>query len=169
MTGRSPALPPTGPATFAVNDIRFRSAMADDFEPLLALRIQVMREHLERIGRFDPDRARERFAAGFVPADMKLIEVEGRLAGCVSLGAAAGGLELSHFYLHPDVQGRGLGGAVLAMLLTGADAACVTVRLSVLKQSPARRFYERHGFVLERQEEWDDFLVRRPVLRPLTP
>jgi GNAT superfamily N-acetyltransferase len=128
-----------------------------------------MRDHLERIGRFDPDRARAHFVAGFVPADMRLIHVRDRFAGCVSLGADAGGLELAHFYLHPDFQGRGLGSAVLDMLLTGTDAADVTVRLAVLRQSPARRFYERRGFVLERQGEWDDFLIRRPVPRILTP
>lgn len=161
MTGGGPpALPP---AAFTFNDIRFRSATADDFEHLLALRLLVMREHLERIGRFDPDRARARFAAGFVPADMKLIQVADCFAGCVSLGASTGGLELAHFYLHPDFQNRGLGGAVLKMLLTGTDAAGATVRLAVLKQSSARRFYERHGFVWEREGEWDDFLLRRPV------
>ncbi len=169
MTGGSPALPLSGSDGSPVPDIRFTPAASGDFERLLALRILVMREHLERIGRFDPDRARARFAAGFAPTDMKLIQIQDRFAGCVSLGAGTGGLELAHFYLHPDFQGRGLGSAVLEMLLTGTGAACVTVRLSVLKQSPARRFYERHGFVLEREGEWDDFLVRRPVPRTLTP
>ena len=169
MTGGAPALPPSAPDVAPVTDIRFTPAVADDFERLLALRILVMRDHLERIGRFDPDRARARFAAGFVPANMKLIHVQDRFAGCVSLGADTGGLELAHFYLHPDFQGRGLGSAVLEMLLTGTDAASVTVRLAVLKQSPARRFYERHGFVLEHEGEWDDFLVRRPISRILTP
>lgn len=163
MTAGAPALPPAGADASAAKDIRFAPAFADDFERLLALRILVMRDHLERIGRFDPDRARARFAAGFVPASMKLIQVQDRFAGCVSLGADAGGLELAHFYLHPDFQNQGLGGAVLKMLLTGTDAAGATVRLAVLKHSPARRFYERHGFVWDREGEWDDFLLRRPA------
>jgi hypothetical protein len=36
-------------------------AHAEDFEALLALRVTAMRESLERIGRFDPGRARARF------------------------------------------------------------------------------------------------------------
>jgi hypothetical protein len=38
----------------------FAPASEDDFEHLLALRLLVMREHLERLDRFDPVRARER-------------------------------------------------------------------------------------------------------------
>ena len=33
---------------------RFAPASEADFEPLLALRIDVMREHLERVFRYDP-------------------------------------------------------------------------------------------------------------------
>src|SRR5437660_5430228 len=51
-------------------------ATADDFEALVALRIAAMRESLERIGRFDPARARERFAAGFDPARTRHVEVD---------------------------------------------------------------------------------------------
>jgi hypothetical protein len=41
--------------------ITLTTAAAEDFEALVALRIDAMRESLERIGRFDPARARERF------------------------------------------------------------------------------------------------------------
>jgi len=68
-------------------------------EALVAIRIAAMRESLERIGRFDRQRARERFLAGFDPA---------------------------------------------------------------LRASAANRFYERHGFELERRSEWDDHYVRHP-------
>ena len=37
------------------------AAIAGDAEDLVGLRILAMRESLERIGRFDPARARERF------------------------------------------------------------------------------------------------------------
>ena len=38
--------------------LRLTPATEEDFEPLLALRHLATRESLERIGRFDPDRAR---------------------------------------------------------------------------------------------------------------
>ena len=35
---------------------RFAPATEADFEPLLAIRIEVMREHLERVFRYKPER-----------------------------------------------------------------------------------------------------------------
>ena len=43
-------------------------ATASDFEPLLALRLRAMRASLERLGRYDEQRARERLAAAFAEA-----------------------------------------------------------------------------------------------------
>jgi len=141
-------------------EIRFAAATEADFERLLALRLTVMREHLERIGRFDPARARQRFRAGFRPAWTRLIEADGAFAGCVTLGRAEDHFELEHFYLEPGCQGRGVGAAVLARLLAEADAAGLPVRLGVLKRSPAARFYERHGFRFTGEDEFDVFYER---------
>lgn len=54
----------------AAADIAFalEPAVAADVDALGALRIAAMRESLQRIGRFDPVRARECFAATFDPA-----------------------------------------------------------------------------------------------------
>jgi GNAT superfamily N-acetyltransferase len=143
--------------------IAFAPVSEEDFDRLLDLRMRVMRVHLERIGRFDPVRARARFRNGFVPDHMRLILVDGAFAGCVSLVPDATGFELMHFYVEPALQGHGVGGEVLRRLCVGADALGKPIHLGVLKQSPARRFYERHGFVLTHDDQWDDFL-RRPVL-----
>ena len=143
--------------------IAFAPARDEDVERLLELRIRVMREHLERIGRFDPVRARERFRGSFVPAHARLILVDGAFAGCVSLIPDAIGFELMHFYVDPALQGVGVGGEVLRRLCAEADALTKPIHLGVLKQSPARRFYERHGFVFTHDDQWDDFLLR-PVL-----
>ncbi len=140
--------------------ITFAPASEADFERLLALRVEVMRPHLERIGRYHPDRARARFREAFEPAHFRLIEVGGAFAGCVSLKAEGDHYELGQFYLAPARQGRGLGGKVLELLLAETDAAGLPVRLHVLKQSPAARLYERHGFVRTHDEEWDVFYER---------
>jgi ribosomal protein S18 acetylase RimI-like enzyme len=144
----------------AVAGFVFAPACEDDFERLLDLRILVMRAHLERLGRFDPGRARQRFRDAFDPAHMRLIMVEGELAGCVALLPEPDGLELSNFYIHPSRQGAGLGSGVLSALLAETDAAGSAVRLQVLKQSPAARLYERHGFRYTHEDEFDLFYHR---------
>lgn len=142
--------------------IVFSAATPEDFERLLALRLSVMREHLERLGRFDSDRARARFSAGFAPAFTRLVHLDGAFAGCVTLRPGGEGIELEHFYLRPEFHGQGTGSRILACLLEETDQAGQRVHLGVLKQSPARRFYERHGFVFTHAGEFDDYFIRMP-------
>jgi GNAT superfamily N-acetyltransferase len=133
-----------------------------DFAGLFELRILAMRESLERIGRFDRQRAYDRFRGSFRPEHTRLITIDGSLAGCVALGASGDGLLLEHFYIAPERQGRGLGQAVLRQVLQEADKAALPVRLSVLQRSDAGRFYARHGFSVVGQDEWDVYYERRP-------
>jgi GNAT superfamily N-acetyltransferase len=93
---------------------------------------------------------------------MSIIVAEGRFAGCVALRPAADGHWLEHFFITPDLQGLGLGSAVLRSLLARTDADGETVRLNVLQGSAARRLYERHGFTAESQDPVDVFMVRAP-------
>ncbi|MER5434645.1 GNAT family N-acetyltransferase [Streptomyces sp. NPDC002588] len=139
-----------------------RAATAADVEALVEVRAVAMRADLERLGRYDEHRVRQRMRDGFVAAHTRVIEVDGALAGSVALRPADDAHWLEHFYLAPHAQGRGIGGAVLAALLDTADREGHRVRLNVLQGSPARRLYERHGFVLEREDPVDVYLVREP-------
>ena len=138
-----------------------RPATPADVEPIAELRAVVMRPDLERLGRFDERRVRQRFRDAFVAEHLSVIEVEGRFAGCVALRPAEDGHWLEHFFIDPELQGRGLGSAVLRALLARTDARGVTVRLDVLQGSQARRLYERHGFTVEFEDPVDVFMVRR--------
>ncbi|MDX3693213.1 GNAT family N-acetyltransferase [Streptomyces europaeiscabiei] len=144
-------------------DWNIRPALATDVEPIAELRAVVMRPDLERLGRYDPHRVRRRFRDSFDPAHTWIIEVGGAFAGCVALRPTAGAHWLEHFYLAPHLQGTGIGTAVLHDLLARCDRTAVPVRLNVLRGSPARRLYERHGFRLETEDPVDVFMVREPV------
>jgi GNAT superfamily N-acetyltransferase len=128
----------------------------------VAIRIAAMRESLERIGRFDPQRARDRFLAGFDPAFTRHVLLDGRRVGFVAVRPQDDGLLLDHLYLLPRAQGRGVGAAVLADVLADADARGLPVRVGALRGSDANRFYARHGFDLVEQGEWDNFHCRPP-------
>ena len=144
-----------------MTDLSFSNVTEADFETLLALRIRVMREHLERLGRFHPDRARKHFRRGFKPQFMRKIWAGADMVGVVSLKPSNDELELEHFYLHPDHQIKGLGGTILRLLIDEANDQGRSIYLGVLKQSPAARFYERHGFQKIGEEEWDVFYRRK--------
>ncbi|MCY0929028.1 GNAT family N-acetyltransferase [Streptomyces sp. H27-H1] len=139
-----------------------RSAVAADIEVIAELRATVMRADLERLGRYDGHRVRQRLRDSFSMQHTSVIMIDNELAGCVTVRPADGRQWLEHFYLAPHHQGRGLGSAVLRTVLEGTDTHGVTVGLTVLKGSAARRLYERHGFVVENQDPIDVFMVRPP-------
>ncbi|WP_329252664.1 GNAT family N-acetyltransferase [Streptomyces sp. NBC_01478] len=160
-------------------DWEIRPASAADVEAVAELRAEVLRADLERLGRYDARRVRQRLRDGFEPECTWVIEVGGAFAGCVALrpDADAGCHWLEHFYLDARLQGAGIGSGVLRELLERCERDGVpVVRLNVLRGSPARRLYERYGFVVEGDEVGgaedpvDVFMVREatgsPVRRP---
>lgn len=132
---------------------RFRDATEEDFEPLLAIRIDVMREHLERVFRYKPSRARRVFREHFAEPGMRTITIGDELVGCVGFRKGDCEIKLDSFYLERRLHGGGLGSTILKVLLAEADAAGLPVRLEVLTGSKADRFYLRHGFVKLKEDE----------------
>ncbi|MFF3172866.1 GNAT family N-acetyltransferase [Streptomyces sp. NPDC057900] len=139
-----------------------RPATPEDLEAIVEIRAVVMRPDLVRLGRYDEHRVRQRLRDSYLPEYTSIIVVDGRFGGSVTLRPAEGGLCLENFFLAGELQGAGIGSAVLRELLARTDAEGVTVRLNVLRGSAARRLYERHGFILEREDPVDVFMVRSP-------
>ncbi len=153
-----------------------RPARPSDVETIAELRAVVLRPDLERLGRYDGQRVRQRLRDGLSlrHSSVVLLTDDGRHpdgagdpVGSLTRRPAADGVWLEHFYLAPELQGRGLGSAVLRTALAGTDADGTDVRLNVLQGSAARRLYERHGFVVDSQDAVDVFMLRRagPAVR----
>jgi GNAT superfamily N-acetyltransferase len=142
------------------NPITLCAVNPDDAEALAALRVLAMRESLERIGRFDPIRARERFLSGFSPQHTRQILVGGERAGFLVVKSEGDALLLDHLYIDPRFQNRGVGAHALAVVFSEVDAQGKQLRVGALRGSDSNRFYLRHGFVLEKMGEWDNYYVR---------
>jgi GNAT superfamily N-acetyltransferase len=126
---------------------RFGTPREEHFEPLLELRIAVMREHLERVDRYKPSRARRIFREHFDEPGLRLILTGEEMAGCVGFRVGTEKIKLDSFYLQQRHHNTGLGTAILKVLLAEADARGLPIRLEILTGSKADRFYLRHGFV----------------------
>ena len=138
-------------------------AQQSDLDNLVAIRIEAMRESLERIGRFDPVRARERFLSGFEARNTHYIEVSGERVGFVVVKHHPNELLLDHLYVRPNAQGSGVGSAVLTQIFKMADAAALSIKVGALKESASNRFYIRHGFQFVESSEFDNYYVRQSV------
>lgn len=145
--------------------VEFRAVAIGDAEDLATLRVEAMRESLERVGRFDPARARRRFLDGFSPGHTRAIVLDGEQVGFFVVRPTADGLLLDHLYVRPTHQGRGIGAEVLREVFRRADEAGQVLRVGALRGSDSNRFYLRHGFELVEQAEFDNYYVRRPQAR----
>ncbi|WP_322045751.1 GNAT family N-acetyltransferase [Paraburkholderia sp. J67] len=143
--------------------LTFSPTTQADADVLVEMRIAAMRESLERIGRFDPQRARERFLAAFEPALCRFIEADGTRAGFVLIRPQEGHWLLDHLYVLPAYQGKGIGAKVLREIFADADKAGLPVRVGALRASDSNRFYQRHGFVQTAEADWDIYYERQPV------
>lgn len=152
----------TGFAAKADEPVQLVPASADDAEALVALRTEAMRPSLERVGRFDPQRSRERFLSSFAPSHTRWIVRAGERVGFVVVRPQDGVLLLDHLYIRAECQGLGIGREVLAAVFEHADATGQALRVGALVGSDSNRFYARHGFVLVEQTEWDNCYLRQP-------
>lgn len=124
---------------------------ADDFDAMHELRDRAMRESLERLGRYDPERLRQRLLDGFAPEHMRHVCRSGERIGFLTLEPRGTGLYLRHLYVAPGAQGQGAGAWAIAWIKShGSD-----VTLNALKLSDSNRFYLRHGFEVVGESEFD--------------
>ena len=142
--------------------VTFSEVTAADFDEVAALRIAAMRASLEQIGRFDPERARERLRKSFYPEHSGFVILDGQRIGFYTCRPTNDGCHLDHLYGHPGCQSRGVGSFVIRCLLSQSDTRRMPVRLGALRDSPANRFDQRHGFVRTAEDEWDIYYIRTP-------
>ena len=140
----------------------FIQSQESDLERFVDMRVAAMRESLERVGRFDAQRARERFTSSFTPETSYLIMIDGHAAGFFSLDRHHDAHTLRHFYILPQYQRRGIGAQVLKRILADASRKGCAVKLTALRESEANRFYRNHGFVQVSEEEWDICYTHSP-------
>ncbi len=143
-------------------NFQLRLAHPSEASALADLRVAAMRPSLEAIGRFDAQRARERFLNGFIAEQTRVIMIEAGVAGLVVTSERDSQIELEHLYIQPRWQGRGLGSHVLQIIFSEADSAQKPIRVGALAKSPSNDFYQRHGFYLVEVAEWDNYYVRNP-------
>jgi GNAT superfamily N-acetyltransferase len=77
----------------------------------------------------------------------KIIQLAGRDIGMIGVDRRSDFWFIDKLYLLPAYQRQGIGGYLLRHLIEDAKSTRVELRLTVLEVNPARRFYERHGFV----------------------
>ena len=141
-----------------------RPATAADRDWLWETKSRCLRRYVEQTyGPWDEDIQRARFDASFEPDEFQVISVGGHDAGFTALRHEPQEVQLFNIMIAPEFQNRGLGASVLRDVLAGARARRVPVRLQVMKVNPARRLYERLGFVVTEETPTHFRMVWKPA------
>ena len=95
---------------------------AANVEPssLAAIRVEAMRPSLEAIGRFDPERARNRFLETYNANDTQVVHVGSDLIGFYVVRHRPDHLYLDHLYIRPARQGGGFGREIVRAIQSQA-------------------------------------------------
>ena len=140
--------------------MEIRRASDDEIEPLTRLFIRARNEmdYLPRV----PDEAAVPIAARIREhEEVWVAEEEGRLLGFIGIEHSTNldAPVLEKIYVDPAEQNRGVGSALLdkAKQLQPAE-----LYLWVFQKNPARRLYERNGFVLMKLTDGADNMEREP-------
>jgi ribosomal protein S18 acetylase RimI-like enzyme len=125
--------------------LTLRPATESDLEFLADLRRVTMWKHFENSGLpVDETDQLARLLHRFDCA--RIITISGEDIGLLKIARDVDPWELIQIQLLPKHQRKGLGKALLEVVLAEAEAAEKSVVLGVLRANPAQRLYERLGF-----------------------
>ena len=130
--------------------VSLRTVSSDDFDFGFEVTEFAMRDYIEQTwGLWDDALHRRHHAATFTPDTHQVILVAGERAGILAVEQHPEHVRLEKLYLLPGARNRGVGSQVLRSVMQPAIASGRPVRLRVLAvNTPAQRFYARHGFVV---------------------
>ncbi len=133
--------------------ISFRPATADDFNYLWNLHREALRETVASVYGWEDAWQLNYFKERFDPKTRQIILYDGQPAGCLGLEWQEYALYIAYIAISDAYRGQGLGTAILKDILRRGSAAGLPVTLGVLRGNPAKRLYERLGFVVTDEEK----------------
>jgi ribosomal protein S18 acetylase RimI-like enzyme len=103
-----------------------------------------------------------RFAKLWTSSDTRIITLDDRDVGWLGASDAGPEIFLKQLYVTPALQRRGIGTQVMWLLLEEWQGTRKPIVLGVLKNSPARRLYERLGFTVVGETDMKFMMRREP-------
>lgn len=142
-------------------DVALRPARLEDFDYCSALYFAEMERF---IGELKLDRVAQ--VAGFRKRwqvdEVRLITLDGADIGWLQSHAEGDAVFLAQLFVDRPFQRRGIGTAVMQLLIAEAADAGQAVTLGVIKANPALRLYQRLGFRMTHEDARKFYLRREP-------
>ncbi len=129
--------------------VALKDSEPQDFAFLWEVRRSSMKQYLEQTwGAWDEARQRKQFQASLLEFPHRIIEWQGQRIGILACQKFPDWIMLNRIFLLPRAQKQGIGTRIIGEILKTASAQGLPVRVRGLRVNPARRLYERLGFVV---------------------
>ncbi len=124
---------------------------------LLTLRKLTMVEHLEKAGLYLSDeehtlRLNDNYECSY------LILYSGEKVGTLKYRELTDKIEIMQLQIHPKFQGKGLGNKVMERVLGWSKDKHKKIELAVLKANPAKLLYQRLGFSITSEDDYEFYM-----------
>lgn len=139
-------------------NLKFQKAIASDKEYLLWLRKETMNEHLMKAG-FEVTEENHHKALEYQYEGAELIMHDDENIGLLKKQESDDTVEIIQIQIDPKYQGQGIGKQVVNSVIAKAFSNRKVVKLSVLKDNPAKRLYQNLGFVTI-DEDKDSYIMQ---------
>jgi ribosomal protein S18 acetylase RimI-like enzyme len=141
--------------------INIRTATIEDYGFLYVLHCTTMHDYIDTTWGWDEAWQQNYFEEHFRPETNQIIVLNGHDIGRVEVDYKEDGVHIGNIQILPEYQSKGIGSFIILNIIQQAQQKQHPVTLQVLKVNPARRFYERLGFVVEGEDD-AHFKMRRP-------
>lgn len=139
-----------------VDSIALRRAFKSDAEKILRLEEVCMKDYATAIwGSW----TQADTVATLDVSTREMIEADGEILGCIATRWDQDALHLIRLYLAPAARNHGVGSNVLHQVIGRAASHARLIKLRVLVNNPAIRFYARHDFRVASRTDTHVYMV----------
>lgn len=137
-----------------------RTATDEDIEFIFQLRLKTMKPFFENTHGWNDTEEFEK--AGDELNHAKIVMVGKDEIGIIKVIPKAKELHLHQMQIEPEFQKKGLGAKLLSKTILQSEELQIPITLFVITSSPAKRLYDRFGFVITKKYEYHCKMCRQP-------
>lgn len=146
-----------------MDNVSLRLATPEDADFLYTLLKATMQKYVAQVWGWDEQWQQRYFQENFAPDKERVIVKGEEKIGVISTERKRDEVFLAKIYILPEYQGQNIGTELIKVVMEEAFDCGLPVTLRVLKVNPAKRLYERLGFVVTDETETHYLMKVSPV------
>jgi len=139
-----------------------RPATVNDIEFIYELRAKTMKPFFE--GTLGWNEAKEREKAADELTNAEIVMIGKKRVGVIKVITRADELHFHQMQILPEHQKGGIGAELLRRVIKRSEISNKPITLFVMKNTPAKRLYEKFGFSVTNDFEYNCRMCRQPTL-----